>query len=834
MESTEQQKDLMEKYESLPGWERNVYDLLAVWFGPTDEEEFQTLMRTTQWRKFTRAHGLDAQYLYDHWSRLELIETVDDPFSWGAWTAADAIRELVARKTVQAGTFRALCDVAETQIKMPKLRSDGTRRFRKLWHVVYFARKAFYLGSRAGLNELGVGDLRISLAAEWMRAFVCGVLTAPYDAALLEKLPPDLRFSLCHAIARYAEDRELRRTMTRQELDLCLSFPDEGRSTVAAHMLCSQGAFDDAQRLKDSLPESERDWLSAVDALTRGDLAGARTSFERWTRGERCGLSTQDNADPWELFYPPVLAALCETPAKIEAVCRRGAGRTNHASGGLLYGLQKILAKADGDTEALFRQQQLVREIDSLFDSIRDVRGASHSVISAFVLQKIGAILTPPAIAHLLFLAHWLAPKLAKKWLPLYDELASQLGADTMTFFASELRATAQAISGTAKEGEWHPLRDLLRRKPEWERSLDALEQLAGLARGAKRKKGARRLLWLIDWTSAQDGSGRVRPTVTALEQSLQAGGTWSKGRKVALSTIAGGFARISDLPDADRRVRDAVREFTQFSPYSGYESKDYEMDDAKALLLLAGNPNVVRASDHAPVEIARAEPRLELIEKDGACELHLLPRLGDDEEIVVEEESPTRLRVTQFNESQAHLASLLERGVTIPAQGRGRLLKAVSALSGVITVQSDSAELAEAVPEAKCDETLRARLSPVGDGLTVEFVVRPFGEEGMSCRPGGGAAVLFGAKKDELGALKRVRVVRDLKAETERLKACVSACPVLENCENEGGAVWTVPDPSDCLELLLQLKAVPDLVLEWPRGGAITVRAELDGATLT
>ena len=37
MAFTQRQNELMDKYQSLPGWEKNAYNLLAVWFGPTNE-----------------------------------------------------------------------------------------------------------------------------------------------------------------------------------------------------------------------------------------------------------------------------------------------------------------------------------------------------------------------------------------------------------------------------------------------------------------------------------------------------------------------------------------------------------------------------------------------------------------------------------------------------------------------------------------------------------------------------------------------------------------------------------------------------------------------------
>ena len=97
MTFTQRQNELMDKYLSLPSWEKNAYNLLAVWFGPTNEQEFQTLLRTTAWRKFTRVQGLDAQYMHDHWNRLSLIEEEHDPLSWGDWRAAAPIRELIER-----------------------------------------------------------------------------------------------------------------------------------------------------------------------------------------------------------------------------------------------------------------------------------------------------------------------------------------------------------------------------------------------------------------------------------------------------------------------------------------------------------------------------------------------------------------------------------------------------------------------------------------------------------------------------------------------------------------------------------------------------------------
>ncbi|MBR1896274.1 MAG: DEAD/DEAH box helicase [Pyramidobacter sp.] len=611
---------------------------------------------------------------------------------------------------------------------------------------------------------------------------------------------------------------------------------EQDRASLAVRELCGRGLFEEALKLRDSLSDYDRCWLNAVDSLVRGQLREAKKNFDRWLRrARRIGGELSDAADPWELLYIPLLAALSETPAKIVAAARRCSNRTSWLEGGLVFDAQAVLAFTnEQDQRRAFHSSEPISVISKAAESALNGEGTADPERTFRVfLKRLEKRCSPMVLTHLFFLCFWAAPDLAKRWLILYEPLARLLSSEGQTFFASELCAVADAIAGRSAVGSWRPIRDLLRAKPAWEKSLDALESLAENGGSAPRKRGERRLIWTVAWDRCapdDPDDTRIIPFVSAIEQTLGASGAWSKGRTVAASTIAKGFDRIPDLPDADRRVRDAVREY---GGYGYYGPTVYELDDCKALSLLVGHPSVVRAGDFAPLEIVRGEVRLEARDGKEGCTLRMTPERLGDQSVVIEEESPTRLRVSEYSPAQLDLASVIGHGLTIPSQGRARMLKALSRLTGTVAVQSDAAELEASLPERAADGTLYARLSPCGDGLTAEFVTRPFGPEGMSCRPGGGAAVLVGTVRDEDGSAFRTRVRRDLAAETAKLRVAVETCPALLDGDDEGGAVWTLSDPETCLELLLQLKNVPGLRVEWPRGGAMTVRTELNSSAL-
>ena len=82
----------------------------------------------------------------------------------------------------------------------------------------------------------------------------------------------------------------------------------------------------------------------------------------------------------------------------------------------------------------------------------------------------------------------------------------------------------------------------------------------------------------------------------------------------------------------------------------------------------------------------------------------------------------------------------------------------------------------------------------------------------------------------------RRLQTTRNLKQELKLAKAAVTACPTLGRQE-ERDREWMVPDPEDCLELLLEFQELGEgAVLEWPEGEKLRVshQASFDDMRLT
>lgn len=823
-------------YGGLSGDEKHAFRILAAAFGPVAKTTYEMMLRSQGARRISPSlNGFDAEAALRRWERLGLAGRERGVEGEG-WLVVLPIRELVARETVREKTFALYCEAVESTLRRPPRAgsSGGAQVFKELWRAVYFLRKYFYLGDAEGLIRMGAHDFAGRRAAEErsLGFFAAAVLNNPFDGETFSALPRALRPFFLETLRLTKISPELRAFVTAEEEKLCRSgdFPDLAASL--ADRYCHAGLFAKAMELAPMLEDAQRDRLRAVDALVRGDLEAARKNYARLARRpKRRAGEAPPPVNFWDPFYIPVLAALREAPDRIAAAAHKESGRTEWGRGGRLYDALGVLAKGSfANQAALFAENDLVASIDK---AARAMAAASPRQDEKTLDRRLAKLmdslgLGAADLCHVLLAARWIAPRLAQKWRPFYRIAASHLGGRGMSFVASELEAAGEALAGR-QDGGWHPLRDLFSPLPPWERALDALETLAGDAGGGSRTKGERRLLWLVEIARPErlkedEPIVAVRP----IEQTLQTSGKWSKGREIALSSIANGLERIPNLSEQERRVADAVYD------RGSYGSSSLWLDGKQALHILAGRPNLVRADDLSPLEVVKVEPQLEVTAVPSGCRIRMTPANPRGHEYALSEESPSRLRVARFSPVHLNILAILGgEGAVVPEEARARTLKILSRLAANVTVQSELEGAPQSVPVEEADSRLHVQLSPCGDGLNAEIVVRPFGGEGLSCRPGGGAPSLFGLKKDGAGNERRVQVKRDLAAEARKTKELFAACPALaENGDPDDGRVQ-IAAPDACLELLLQLQKIPDLVVEWPRGGAMTVRRELDGSAM-
>lgn len=426
---------------------------------------------------------------------------------------------------------------------------------------------------------------------------------------------------------------------------------------------------------------------------------------------------------------------------------------------------------------------------------------------------------------------YWADKELAQKRLPKllkpFYEQAHAAGYDWLALEAAELLVLCNARGAYRKAAEAlrektgiQPIATLLKPKEAWELCLDALVNLAPPepSPNSAKSTGELRLAWFI---TVYPGAGlwMLQPK----EQKLSRNGTWGKGRIIALKRLIEEASSFDYLTPQDRQVCSFLEPDTS---YGYYGQRQYKFRE-HAIAALVGHPLVFwEDSPTTRVEIVKGEPEL-LVQHNKTDKLTLTfsPPITHDKNLILLQETPTRLKVIEVTETHRHIAKIIgsKNRLEVPTSAQERVLSAIHAVSGIVTVHSDIGGGVAGVEEVPAETTPHIHLLPAGDGLKVALLIRPFPEGGPYYRPGTGGETVIA----EING-KRLQTRRNLKQEKTLAAAIVGQSHVLSEWENDGGE-WLISEPEDCLELLLELQNLGDqVVVEWPEGEKLQVSRQL------
>ncbi|HLA35664.1 MAG TPA: DEAD/DEAH box helicase [Rhodocyclaceae bacterium] len=325
------------------------------------------------------------------------------------------------------------------------------------------------------------------------------------------------------------------------------------------------------------------------------------------------------------------------------------------------------------------------------------------------------------------------------------------------------------------------------------------------------------RLLWGIDI----DKEGRLLD-ITPFEQKRGPRG-WNKPKEISLNKLLDS----KTLAPHDSAMVTAIR------PDPNYSSRHY-LDLPKAIAALVGHPSIVVNGEMAHcVELVEAAPELEVVREGDRFTVRIDPPLpaplsyyaaSSGREIVVppsmvlQFESPQRLRLVRFTAEQRQVAQLLNGKLTVPAQAQAELDKAVHVLTHHFQVHADSTQPARQI---ESDSRLRAELSPVGEHLAVRLVVAPLGLDGPRLSPGHGRTRLMATINGEV-----VGATRDLETERRHLESVINSLEYLElDDDHPDNADWLIQDPEHALALVEALPQLPAIAaIDWPKGKSVRV----------
>jgi len=331
------------------------------------------------------------------------------------------------------------------------------------------------------------------------------------------------------------------------------------------------------------------------------------------------------------------------------------------------------------------------------------------------------------------------------------------------------------------------PFSRLFDSRPGWELTLDALANFC-----SEGPAQSERLIFEI--VAHEQIRYYIDPKVQKLTQT-----GWNSGRSI----LAQGQPPPSTSKD-DLRILELLRNRQQ----------------ADAWQALVGHPRLFHEA--ARVDLTATQPELTVNKDSHQIRLSLSP-VKSDERITITQESPNRFRLTRFNESTEKISRLLgQTGISLPLEAESQVQKLLKALSTVVSLASDISVAKDLEPRPT-HAVLYLRLSPHNQGLHVQALARPFGEDGPEYPAAQGTSTVIIQRHG-----KAVQSQRDLAREEQ----------LIQSIGLPGIGPWTFPDAQSSLAFLEQLPQLDPALLcvEWPEGQPfkIKTRASLKDLSLS
>ena len=733
----------------------------------------------------------DEEDLAEPLERLRADGLVGELPSRGYVVAQDAAWPAIAW-SLQQRRFNGVREACQ-QVMPLRLDWQGTPMLRSYRQGLALLRMALLAGEGPkAVSSLLAACLRCHEAA-YLHPLV-EICARPFEPDLIERINGAVRDDVLAVLVNHAQREPASAPAIRAyaEAHVALGGASMGLRTALAEHLILCGRLDAAATLLHDLDDSIALYYRSVLQLLRGDVDEALANFDK------------------------ALKLLRRETGKRKAVFE--------GIGGHLYATalirssdpkhQKALdAYLDAATRAVQSHDTAVYQQLSM---LRQIRGGT---VDADVLPSRNWESMPQPVMFRALLHYWLGlPQLQERRALLeqqlevaeaagFDFIAAQIGSVLGTLGMVGIDKRAIALR------QQHRFVDMalwFEREETWERQLNALISLQPAVNVEVVKES--RLAWLVGYDEHL-GISALEPR----EQKRDAQGGWSRGRAIGLKRLFEEAQTLDFLTAQDVQAAQAIGGHRY---YTGTVRYEFNLD--KAVAALAGHPLLFRMD--APgtrIELLPGEPQLMVRAGGGTVSISLDPPLRDRQgEVVVTRETQTRLRIVRINDEHRRIGAIVGDGLTVPLSAERRVLQAISAISTIVTVQSDIGGSPGDIEQVAADARLHLHLLPYQQGLRIRILVRPLPDGGPYLRPGDGFDNVIA---DVNGV--RLEARRDLNAEREAERQLLADCRALEAAEDEHGE-WLLGAPIQCLELLAELQELdPSRVLvAWPEGESFRV----------
>lgn len=731
----------------------------------------------------------------------------------------DLLVEIALRDAVMTGSFEPMAQAIEQRLPIRTHYQSSTRDFRSPTEFMRSLRIAIYRENAEAIETLFSEISHISWRADLnFYTILREILTNPFDADWMQQLSQAFREMGLSAILENSAERcepadeafeLLGETYVEEDIsvELCLLY---------AEQLWLRNCLEEAQTVMSSIEGAD-------------DLDDFVPQYEG-LRGAIAFLS--GNTQAAIAYYHLGIQAAGDTPAE------QAAWFEYPASLLFLFALLQdgqLAALQEAEKYVVLIQQQshhwLKNGMPMLHCVVQMQQGKlTLNAVQQFNRHRISTAGLPALIE--MYSLYWLSidnvAQVLSGQLSHLSQIAMEAGYGWIALETAELlrrfqpeSVYAQIVETLRDQADSLPLIDVIEKKDAWERSLNALVDLTqkGGQSPAAPSHATFRMIWRLRF------NGPSHWSLTPLEQKIGAKGNWTKGKPIALKRLYTHDSIPDYASEQDRQICATVDVEYQQSSYYYRSAQPVFFFTQRTLLALAGHPLVFwEESPTVRVEVVSGEPELLVKRLEGErLSIELSPPVKNAE-ILAFKETPTRLKVIPVTADHRRIAEVLgpNNRLEVPAAAEERVLQAIASVAGLVTVQSDIGGGVEA-EEVPADATTRVHLLPAGEGLRVSLLTHPFPEGGSYYPPGQGGETVI-AEVDG----KRLKTKRDLIAERENAQAVIAACPSLEQSDLEDGE-WLIDEPSECLELLLQLQSLGDAVtIEWPEGEKFKVSHRL------
>ena len=361
---------------------------------------------------------------------------------------------------------------------------------------------------------------------------------------------------------------------------------------------------------------------------------------------------------------------------------------------------------------------------------------------------------------------------------------------------------------------------DLVKPQAEWERALQAMNQLITPKNSDGENNDEERVAWMLD----VDRYGEY--TLTPKLQKLTNKGNWTKGRNIALKRLKKEQHELPQLKEQDLDLVSSIFEQPDYDSYY-HRGPQFTLDLNSAWPKLVGHPLLFwDGARNTPIELTQNDFELLVSEEGENLRISFYPPFDDsqeDSQYLIHKETPTRLCIYQKNEQVMRLSEIVSNGIVIPREAEKDLRNTLSTLAPMINIQSDLEGVVDA-ESIEADTRIHANLLPYGEGLRATLRVKPFGEFGAYFPPGYGRSKLSVEHEG-----KRYATKRDLEKEKDQLDTLLQHSSILGE-EDEFNDEYLLEDPQACLELLEQLQAEEEnVIVAWPEGEVLRIASRFD-----